>query len=121
MDNLKKSFHRRELKAPCVAFSSPQGRSYFEEAQKAGTLEAYFPLSEHFTTQAHPAFCGLGSLSMMLNAFLVDPGRLWQGVWRWFDDSMLDCCEPLEKVQKNGINLSKLACLARCNGMKCDL
>lgn len=29
---------------------------------------------------------------------------------------MLDCCEPLDIVRVKGITLSKLACLARCNG-----
>lgn len=29
---------------------------------------------------------------------------------------MLDCCEPLDVVKVKGITLSKLACLARCNG-----
>ncbi|KAH7298003.1 hypothetical protein KP509_25G022900 [Ceratopteris richardii] len=29
---------------------------------------------------------------------------------------MLDCCEPLESVKKNGITFSKVACLAQCAG-----
>lgn len=29
---------------------------------------------------------------------------------------LADCCEPLERVRENGIVMSKLACLARCNG-----
>lgn len=40
------------------------------------------------------------------------------GPWRWFDDSMLDCCEPLEKIKVQGITFGKVACLARCNGAK---
>lgn len=57
----------------------------------------------------HPAFCGIGSLTMALNALLLDPNRVWQGVWRWFDESMLDCCEPLDVVRLKGIILPKLA------------
>lgn len=53
---------------------------------------------------------------MALNALLIDPHRVWKGVWRWFDESMLDCCTPLEKVQMEGITLGKVGCLARCNG-----
>lgn len=52
---------------------------------------------------------------MALNALLIDPQRVWQGVWRWFDESMLDCCQPLETTKLKGMTLSKLACLARCN------
>jgi len=41
---------------------------------------------------------------------------LFLGPWRWFDESMLDCCEPLEKVKAKGISVGKLACLAHCAG-----
>lgn len=47
--------------------------------------------------------------------------RTWlAGPWRWFDDSMLDCCEPLDKIQSQGITFGKVACLARCNGAKVE-
>jgi glutathione gamma-glutamylcysteinyltransferase len=45
-------------------------------------MEAYFPLAEQYSTQGHPAFCGIGSLTVALNALLVDPHRVWKGVWR---------------------------------------
>lgn len=110
------TFHRRILNAPAVSFSSPEGRALFESSQRRGFLESYFRLAEHFTTQSDPAFCGLGSLSMALNTLNVDPKRVWKGAWRWFDDSMLDCCVSLEIVKQIGIVLPKLACLAQCNG-----
>ncbi len=53
---------------------------------------------------------------MALNALGIDPGRAWKGPWRWFDESILDCCEPLPVVRRQGIPLRKLHCLARCNG-----
>ncbi|KAK6937747.1 Phytochelatin synthase, N-terminal catalytic domain [Dillenia turbinata] len=43
-----------------------------------------------------------------------------EGPWRWFDESMLDCCEPLEKVKAHGISLGKVVCLARCAGAKVE-
>jgi len=52
----------------------------------------------------------------VLNALAIDPGRTWKGPWRWFDESMLECCEPLEVVKSKGISMDKLDCLARCNG-----
>ena len=88
----------------------------FREALEAGTLEIFFPLVEQFHTQADPAFCGLGSLVMALNALGIDPGRTWRGPWRWFSEELLDCCTPLERVQQKGISIEELACLARCNG-----
>lgn len=42
------------------------------------------------------------------------------GPWRWFDESMLDCCEPLEKVKAQGISFGKLVCLAQCAGAKVE-
>lgn len=42
------------------------------------------------------------------------------GPWRWFDESMLDCCEPLDKVKDNGISFGKVVCLAQCAGAKVE-
>jgi len=50
----------------------------FQEALLEGNMECFFPLIEQFTTQAEPAFCGLGTLAMVLNALEVDPGRVWK-------------------------------------------
>jgi len=58
---------------------------------------------------------------MALNALLVDPHRVWKGVWRWFDETMLDCCDPLDVIKMQGITLPKLGCLARCNGADINL
>lgn len=35
---------------------------------------------------------------------------------RWFDESMLDCCVPIDVIEVKGITLPQLDCLARCNG-----
>lgn len=40
------------------------------------------------------------------------------GPWRWFDENMLDCCEPLDKVKDEGITFGKVVCLAHCAGAK---
>ncbi|CAE8712165.1 unnamed protein product [Polarella glacialis] len=83
-------------------------------------MGCFFRLIEQFHTQDEPSFCGLGTLTMVLNAMNVDPGRTWKGPWRWFRETMLDCCEPLERIQLNGITFIPLACLARCNGAFVD-
>ena len=83
-----------------MAFSSAAGRLLFVDSLASKGLEVYFILAEAYQSQGlhqvnfylvsdflnegHPAFCGLGSLTMSLNALLMDPGRIWQGVWRWF-------------------------------------
>ena len=49
----------------------------------SGYMNCYFPLAAQFRTQEEPAYCGLSTLVMVLNALEVDPGRIWKGPWRW--------------------------------------
>lgn len=116
------SFYRRALPdPPSTAFSSLRGREIFKRALDRGHMELYFSLSEQFHTQAEPAFCGLASLVMVLNALGHDPGRQWKGVWRWYAEEMLDCCVPLDAIKRTGMNLNQLQCLALCNGAQVTL
>ncbi|GAA0146152.1 hypothetical protein LIER_06174 [Lithospermum erythrorhizon] len=111
--------YRRVLPSPpAIDFSSTEGKQLFAEALMNGTMQGFFKLISYFQTQSEPAYCGLASLSMVLNALAIDPGRKWKGPWRWFDESMLDCCEPLEKVKETGISFGKVICLAHCAGAK---
>lgn len=116
----QQTFYRRPLPEDTIAFSSEQGRSVFAEALAAGGLDGYFRLAEQFHTQADPAFCGLGSLVVALNALAIDPGRLWKGPWRWFAEDLLDCCVSLAQVRARGLSLYEVACLARCNGAEVE-
>ncbi|GAX75692.1 hypothetical protein CEUSTIGMA_g3135.t1 [Chlamydomonas eustigma] len=118
----RRTFYKRHLPSPpAIAFSSPQGRQIFQEALMGGTLGGFFKLMEQFSMQDEPAFCGLTSLTMVLNALSIDPRRTWKGSWRWFHEAMLDCCRPLESVKEDGITLAQAACLARCNGARVDM
>ncbi|KAG2405920.1 Glutathione gamma-glutamylcysteinyltransferase [Vigna angularis] len=112
--------YRRELPSPAIEFASPLGKKLFGEAHEQGTMEAFFKLISYYQTQSEPAYCGLATLSVVLNALAIDPGRKWKGPWRWFDESMLDCCEPLAQIKLEGITFGKVACLARCNGAKVE-
>jgi len=84
-------------------------------------MESYWALAEHFQCQAHPAFCGLTTLTMVLNSLQIDPGRPWKGPWRWFTEEMLDCCKPLPDIVKYGISLREFATLARCQDAQVEL
>lgn len=112
----EQTLYRRPLPENAIAFASSEGRRVFAEALAQGGLGGYFPLAEQFHTQSDPAFCGLGSLVVALNALGIDPGRLWKGPWRWFAEDLLDCCVPLATVRERGLDLGELGCLARCNG-----
>ena len=78
----------------------PTGKKLFSESLSQGYMECYFKLAEQFRTQDEPAFCGLTTLVMVLNSLSVDPGRVWKGPWRWYHENMLDCCVPLQVVEK---------------------
>ena len=119
--SFKKTFYKRQLPETCIAFASPEGKTLFAEALSDGTMSGFFTLMQQFSMQDEPAFCGLTSLTMVLNALAIDPRRIWKGGWRWFHEAMLDCCRPLSVVKKDGITLSQAACLARCNGAKVEL
>jgi hypothetical protein len=60
------------------------------------------------STQDEPAFCGLASIAMVLNALSIDPKRPWKGSWRWFHEELLDCCLPLSKVAQEGVVLTQV-------------
>jgi len=111
------SFYKRPLPATCTAFDSTEGKALFKRAMAEGYMENYFPLAQSFLTQDEPAYCGLATLCMILNALGVDPQQQFKGPWRWYTQSMLDCCRSLSDVAKDGITLSEFACLARCNGL----
>jgi len=117
----QKSFYKRPLPEGCIAFSSKEGRTLFREALAQGSMEGFFSLAEQFHTQAEPAFCGLGTLVMVLNALEIDPGRTWKGPWRWYSEDQLDCCRSLDDIARDGVTLTQVACLARCNGAKAQV
>ncbi|KAH9824371.1 Phytochelatin synthase, partial [Melampsora americana] len=118
LDRSQISFYQRQLPDDCIPFTSDPGKSLFRQALDSGHLEAFFPLSSQLVTQHEPSFCGLASLCTVLNALGVDPRRVWKHPWRWYEQDMLDCCRPLEAVQRVGITLSEFNCLARCNGLR---
>ena len=116
----RRTFYRRPLPPSCTALSSPQGRQQFESALRHRGCKSYFVLAEQFTTQSEPAYCGITSLVMVLNALAVDPRQLWKGNWRWYHEELLNCCVDLEEIKVSGITLNIFACLARCQGLKVE-
>lgn len=87
-----------------------------KEALIAGTAEASYRLLEQFRSQDQPAYCGLGTLVMTLNALDIDPVRVWKDEWRWYHEDILDCCEPLSIIQEQGVIFENFCRLASCNG-----
>ena len=115
------TIHRRGLPACCTAFTSEHGRARLAAAIATLKADPFYSLMSQFRTQDEPAYCGLATLVMVLNAMSIDPQRVWKGVLRWFHEEMLSCCKPLASVKTEGINLEEFCCLARCNGAEADL
>ncbi|DAZ94013.1 TPA: hypothetical protein N0F65_001624 [Lagenidium giganteum] len=113
------TWYRRLLPQECVSFCSPDGRQLFKEAINSpeNYMQIYFPLAEQFTTQAEPAYCGLATLAMCLNALEIDPQRIWKGPWRWYSEELFDCCTPLSVAKEQGISLSEFKRIAECNSV----
>mmetsp|Transcript_527 Transcript_527/g.628 ORF Transcript_527/g.628 Transcript_527/m.628 type:complete len:472 (-) Transcript_527:177-1592(-) len=119
----KFSFHRRVMPESLTQFSSPEGRVMFKESLTHGTSEAFFPLAEQFLNQSDPAYCGVTSLVMILNAIGIDPHLRWKGGWRWYADEMIleTCCINAERVKRAGILMEEFQSLARCQGLTVEM
>eukprot|EP01137_Pigoraptor_chileana_P027619 Opistho-2@829 len=114
------SFYRRPLPTHLIPFSSSEGKAMFREALDMRGMEGYFTLAEQYITQSEPAYCGLGTMAMVLNALAVDPNKTWKGPWRWYTEELLECCRPLDYVKTQGMLFSEFSSLTRCNGAKVD-
>lgn len=124
LEEPKYSVHKRVLPADLTAFSSQQGKRYLMEAFADGTAESYWKLTEHFVNQSDPAFCGVTTLLMCLNALCIDPNIRWRGGWRFYgsEDVLLNrCCFSAERIRRKGIVLEDFARLGRCHGLTIDL
>ncbi|CAF3311705.1 unnamed protein product [Rotaria socialis] len=116
-------WHRRPLPEVAIPFNSDKGKRLFREALLTDGLHGYFSLAETFHTQAEPSYCGPGTLSMVLNSLNIDPGHIWKGNWRFFDEHTLRTCDkrkpkddPLKNVIEEGITFEEFLYLAECNG-----
>ncbi|CAB9503606.1 Glutathione gamma-glutamylcysteinyltransferase [Seminavis robusta] len=116
----RRTFYRRPLPDSCTALSSPQGQERFASAMANKGVKSFFVLMEQYTTQPEPAFCGMTTLVMVLNALAVDPRKPWKGPWRWYEETMLNCCLDLEEVKQTGITIQDFRCLAICQGLFVD-
>ena len=119
----KPSFFRRKLPTDtCIALSSKNGQKIFQSCMESGGLKCFFSLIEQHSTQSEPSFCGITTLVVALNAMTIDPYQNWNNSpWRWYDETMLNCCISLNEVKKTGITMNVFQCLAICQGLQTKL
>lgn len=106
------------LPAALIDFSSAEGRSRLMRALAVGTASPFCLLVAQMQTQPFPAACGLTSLAVVLNAAGLDPRRVWQQPWRWYEERFLFCCSGEDAVRASGITLDEFACIARCHALQ---
>ncbi|MBK8771912.1 MAG: phytochelatin synthase family protein [Rhizobiales bacterium] len=94
-----------------VSSASDQGQSLLIGAE---SRKAYFPLADHFVTQLNQAFCGVASMTMVLNASgLPAPAVPEFDPYRTFtqDNVLTPATEsvlPVDTIKKMGITLDQL-------------
>jgi glutathione gamma-glutamylcysteinyltransferase len=115
---------RRRLLSDCpglVPLDSSQGRALLLESLVHNTAASYIPLTQHFLNQSEPAFCGVTTLTMVLNTLAIDPMIRWRGGWRYFgsEDVLLHrCCLSSDSIRRVGITMREFAQLAACQGLR---
>ncbi len=94
-----------------IGAASDQGEALLIGAE---AREAYFPLADHFVTQQNQAFCGVASMTMVLNASgLPAPAVPEYDPYRTFtQDNVLTAATeavlPMATIKKMGITLDQL-------------
>lgn len=118
------SVHKRVLPLQLTALNSPKGRQFLMEALSQQTAESYWPLMEQFINQSEPAFCGVTTLQMVLNAMCIDPNIRWRGGWRFYgsEEVLLGrCCLSTERIRRVGVTLEEFRNLAQCQGVSVQM
>ena len=117
----KYSVQKRVLPGNLTALSSTEGRKLLMDCFQQQKAEPYWAVSEHFQNQSDPAYCGITSLVVVLNAMGVDPNVRWRGGWRYYgcEDVLLDrCCWDKAVIQRIGISMEGFAKLGACQGLR---
>ena len=79
---MQTTIYTRPLPETTIDFASPKSKVLLQNAIEQDTANVYFPLAQQYLTQSDPAYCGIATLCMILNACTIDPYRTWKGVWR---------------------------------------
>ncbi len=106
------------LPPDAIPLGSAQGGDLLAGAEAAGHL----PLSEHFAGQSHPAYCGVASAVIILNALRV-PAPSSSGSFdqrNVFDDNA-EMVVARSAVEQRGMSLDELGGLLRSHGVKAEV
>ncbi|KAJ7373946.1 hypothetical protein OS493_009273 [Desmophyllum pertusum] len=119
--NPSKTFYGRSLPQNLVDYRSKGSKTRLCRALQTGYAVPYLSLSSCFNTQAEPAYCGVSTLAIILNALRIDPQRIWRNYLAMVYRGTSRLLSPLEDVKEFGITLEEFVCLADCNGAVASL
>ena len=112
------------LPAGLTDFNSTQGEHYLLEA---GANADYFRLASQFVTQKTQSYCGIASLTMVLNAIGAEaPTSADYGPYKYFTqdnvlDDKTDAILPREVLAHIGTTLDQLGALVAYRGLKAEV
>lgn len=107
-----------------INFNSAEGEKLLLESR---ALQDYFPLSMQFVTQKNPAYCGVASSVMVLNALAIPaPQAPEYGNYRLFtQDNFFNAQTQkviaAEVVARKGMTLEQLGKLLESNSVKAEV
>lgn len=124
MDNLTSTLHGHFLPDELVDYRSSESKKRLIRCINEGSAVPFFSLSSCYKNQSHPAYCGISTLVVVLNALGIDPKTTWKTPWRWYTEEVIEkqmSVLELETVRKTGITLNDFQRLAQSNGVSCSL
>lgn len=98
-----------------IALESPVGRKLLAESE---FVADYDPLAANFVIQSRPAYCGVASSVIALNALRTQKPRLDQSTF--FTNSVRQIKDPLQ-VSLTGMSLRQLGELLRAHGAEASV
>jgi glutathione gamma-glutamylcysteinyltransferase len=80
MEKLKKvSLYKRTMPKVGIPFNSKKSQDMLKESIDEGTGASFFSLVDQHQTQSEPTFCGLSTMTTVLNSLGIDPRKKWKG------------------------------------------
>lgn len=110
------SVRRRILNAQtAIPLDSKDGRERLIRALSNDAAIMYVRLTQHSVNQSEPAYCGITTAVICLNALEVDSVFRWKGGWRyWYEEVLLTTCQCLTHVETNGITMDEFHRIMSC-------
>ena len=107
-----------------IGLDSEEGETLLFEAEARA---AYFPLSLQFVTQQNQAFCGVASMTIVLNALKVPAPETaaWKPFTAFNQDNIFneatEAVVPRAVIEKMGMTLTQLGGLPGAFGLKAEV